>query len=232
MKKPEIEQYLMTSCALIMDELNLEYREIFKGDKAKENLKSMVNERFSETDLSLRLGYPFRQMVHYNVVDSTGTTLSTKNHDLLVESKGYKMEVKFLKNWKSEIKTSSNSKMWSEFQRDFDWIIAELKTGSKGKCAFVIGWFNCVDHFSEVVQLGERINGKRTGGKPLASERKVRYFPFLKKTKEPAYTKDLTYDYLCAYDALRVELIDQVSTGLNCIFMGEETDVFHFAIYY
>ena len=212
--------------------MNEQYKEVFVGDNAKQNLKISVNERLSETDLSMRLGHPFRQLAHYNVVDSTITDGVKKNHDLFIESKKYKVEVKFLKNWKTDRKTNSNSKMWSEFQRDFDWIISEINNGNKGKCAFVIGWFNCVERFSEIIQLGEREDGKRTGGKPLASKRKEKYFPFLKSDKEPTYTKDLIYNYNCAYEILNVNLVDKVVSDLNCVFLGEETDVFHFVIYF
>lgn len=50
-----------------------------------------------------------------------------------------------LKNWKSTSGTSSASKKWAEFQKDFDWLINEIEKGYKNKRAFVIGWFNCVN---------------------------------------------------------------------------------------
>jgi len=232
MKKPEIEQYLLISCSLIMDELNEQYKGVFADLNSKQLLRTSVNERFSETDLTMRLGHPFRQMVHYNVVDSQVIGGEKKNHDLFIESKGFKVEVKLPKNWKSDRNTPSNSKRWDEYQRDFDWLLGELKLGHKGKCAFVIGWFNYVDYFAQIMQLGERENGKRTGGNPNVSEKRVSYFPFLKSTKEPAHTKDLIYDYNCAYEELMVKQIGCNNTNMNCIFLGTETDVFHFAIYY
>lgn len=232
MRKPEIEQYLLISCSLIMDELNEQYKGIFSDLNSKQQLRANVNERFSETDLTMRLGHPFRQMVHYNVVDSQLLDGEKKNHDLFIESKGFKIEVKFPKNWKSDRNTPSNSKRWDEYQRDFDWLLGELKLGRKGKCAFVIGWFNYVDYFAQIMQLGERENGKRTGSNPKVSEKRVSYFPFLKSTKEPTHTKDLIYDYNCAYEKMTVKQIDCSSINMNCIFLGAETDVFHFAIYY
>lgn len=232
MKKPEISEYLLISCSLVMDELNLQYGDVFTDSDAKTLLRSTVNERFSETDLTMRLGYPFRQMVHYNVVDSQLSEGETKNHDLFIQSKGFKVEVKFPKNWNSERKTPSNSKRWDEYQRDFDWLRGELQLGHKGKCAFVIGWFNYVDYFAQIMQLGERENGKRTGSNPIASKRRLAYLPFLISEKEPTHTKDLVYNYGCAYKELVLDQVDCGETIMNCIFLGSETDVFHFAIYY
>lgn len=232
MKKPGLEKYLLVSCSLIMDELNQQYGSIFTNNSSKQQLRTFVNDRFSETDLTMRLGHPFRQMVHYNVVDSQLLEGKKKNHDLFIESKGFKVEVKFPKNWNSDRKTPSNSKRWDEYQRDFDWLSDELTLGHKGKVAFVIGWFNYVDYFGQIMQLGERENGKPTGGKPIASTKRISLFPFLKNAKETAYTKDFTYDYDCAYEKLTVGQADIGRAQMNCIFLGNETDVFHFAIYY
>ena len=57
--------------------------------------------------------------------------------------------------------------------------IADITTGNKntqdaendGKVAFVIGWFNCVDSLSQLIQLGEG-----SGAYPFVNESKLRYF--------------------------------------------------------
>lgn len=232
MPKPTIEQYLLISSSLIMDELNEQYGDYIEKEFPKLALKESVNERFSETDLTMRLGHPFRQMAHYNVVDPCVDNSEKKNHDLFIESKEYKVEVKFLKNWKSYVGTASNKKVWAEYQRDFDWLASEIANGHKGKSSFIIGWFNCLDYFAQAIQLGERENGKRTGSNPIASENKILYFPFLQKTDVPTHTKDLAYDYSLAYTPLRLYLNDNCEMDMNCMFLGSETDVFHFAIYY
>ena len=215
-----------------MDELNEQYGDYIQKESPKLALKESVNERFSETDLTMRLGHPFRQMAHYNVVDPSVDNPEKKNHDLFIESKEYRVEVKFLKNWKSYVGTASNKKVWAEYQRDFDWLLSEITNCHKGKSAFIIGWFNCLDYFAQAIQLGERENGKRTGSNPIASENKILYFPFLQKTAVPTHTKDLAYDYSLAYTPLRLYLNDTCELDMNCIFLGSETDVFHFAIYY
>ncbi|MBR6678115.1 MAG: hypothetical protein IKL23_05250, partial [Oscillospiraceae bacterium] len=64
MPKPTIDQYLLISGSLIMDELNEQYGGYIEKEVPKLALKESVNERFSETDLTMRLGHPFRQMAH------------------------------------------------------------------------------------------------------------------------------------------------------------------------
>lgn len=221
MKTPSISQYLLSTCLYTIDELNEQY-----GRLTKEELKLIADDKFNEMDITVRLGYPFKQMVHYTVGDAKPKG-SKVNHDLYVESKEFKIEIKYLKNWKSNAGTSSNSKTWDEYQKDFNWLIEEIQGGYKHKRAFVIGWFNCVDSISRYLQLG---SGK--GSKPLVNEERVAYFPFLRKTKVPTYTTDLVYNYESAYEVLALNLIGEHNPNVNCMFLGQQTDVFHFAIFY
>lgn len=221
MKTPSISQYLLSTCLYTIDELNEQY-----GRLTKEELKSIADDKFNEMDITVRLGYPFKQMVHYTVGDAKPKG-SKVNHDLYVESKEFKIEIKYLKNWKSNAGTSSNSKTWDEYQKDFNWLIEEIEDGHKHKRAFVIGWFNCVDCISRYLQLG---SGK--GSKPLVNEERVAYFPFLRKMKVPTYTTDLVYNYESAYEVLALNLIGEHNPNVNCMFLGKQTDVFHFAIFY
>ena len=73
-----------------------------------------------------------------------------------------------MKNWISSSDTRLASKIWGVFQQDFDWLMDEIDAGNKNKVAFVIGWFNCVDSFSQLIQLG-----KGGGAYPLVDERKL-----------------------------------------------------------
>lgn len=104
MKTPSISQYLLSTCLYTIDELNEQYSRL-----TKEKLKSIADDKFNEMDITVRLGYPFKQMVHYTVGDAKPKG-SKVNHDLYVESKEFKIEIKYLKNWKSTVGTSSNSK--------------------------------------------------------------------------------------------------------------------------
>ncbi|WP_458397201.1 hypothetical protein [Anaerotignum sp.] len=220
MKTPSISQYLLSTCLFTIDELNEQY-----GDLSKEDLKLVADQKFNEMDITVRLGYPFKQMVHYTVGDKSKG--SKVNHDLFVESKDFKIEVKYLKNWKSSSGGNSSSKTWAEFQKDFDWLMEEMKKGYKHKRAFVIGWFNCVESISQYLQLGIG-----AGSKPKINDERVAYFPFLRKKKVPTYTADLVYNYDRAYMELSLDLIGESNSNCNCLFLGSEKDVFHFAIFY
>lgn len=219
---PSIDQYLLSTCLFIIDEFN----EQFKG-LPKEKIKLIADDKFNEMDICVHIGYPFRQMAHYTVGDSKKRNKGKVNHDIYVESKDFKIEVKYLKNWKSSSGTYSCSKNWGVFQEDFDWMLQEIRDGHKGRRAFIIGWFNCVERFSQFIQLGEAKSNK-----PLASEKKICYFPFLRKLTVPTYTTDLIYNYNIAYKPLQVNLIGISNEDLNCLFLGNKNDLFHFAIYY
>lgn len=221
MKQPTIDQYLLSTCLFTIDELNEQYKGL-----SKDQLKDIANEKFNEMDITVRIGYPFKQTVHYTVGDNKKNGIKV-NHDLFIESKDFKIEIKYLKNWNSGSGTKSVSKTWNEYQKDFDWLINEIENGNKHKRAFIIGWFNCVDSISQYLQLGSG-----TGSKPLINEERVAYFPFLKKLKSPTYTCDLAYNYDRAYKELALDLIGSKTPDCNCLFLGNENDVFHFAIFY
>ncbi len=101
----------------------------------------------------------------------------------------------------------------------------EIYSDKPGKVAFVIGWFNCVDSFSQLIQLGTG-----NGAYPLTDERKRRYFPILEANKVPVCMKDLKYCYKKAYMELPLDLISSKYYVIyKFMFIGEEKDKFHFA---
>lgn len=224
MTTPTVDQYLTATCLSIIDEFNILYR-----GYSQDKLKKEADEKFNEMDITVRVGYPFKQTVHYTVGEGAKTKKEQKiNHDLYVEQRNFKIEIKYLKNWVSTSDTRSVSKKWSVFQQDFDWLMDEIDSGNKGKVAFVIGWFNCVETFSQLIQLG-----RGNGGYPLVNESRLCYFPFLKKGKEPTRTKDLEYNYESyAYKKIRLNQIGTRSGEYNCMFIGNKNDSFHFAMYY
>lgn len=82
MKKPSIDQYLVANCLFIIDEFNILYRGYNKG-----NLKREADEKFNEMDITVRIGYPFKQNAHYTVGESSKTKKEQKiNHDLFAYS--------------------------------------------------------------------------------------------------------------------------------------------------
>lgn len=220
--EPSISQYLISTCLFIIDEFNEQYKGLTQHD-----LKIVADKKFNEMDIVVRIGYPFRHMAHFTVGDTVKRGLTKSNHDIFIESKDFKIEIKYLKNWKSSSKTSSNSALWSTYQSDFDWLFSEIDNGYKNKRAFIVGWFNCVDHYSQLIQLGESC-----GKTPLINEKRVCYFPFLRKTTHPTHTRDLAYNYSLAYEEQTVTLISQTQGDYKCVFLGNKSDAFHFAVYY
>ncbi|MEE1025589.1 MAG: hypothetical protein U0L55_01095 [Acutalibacteraceae bacterium] len=89
MKQPSISQYLLSTCLYTIDEFNERYRHF-----NKEELKKIADEKFNEMDITVRLGYPFKNTVHYTVGDMKPRG-SKVNHDLFVESKDFKFEIKY-----------------------------------------------------------------------------------------------------------------------------------------
>lgn len=224
MMEPTIEQYLIGTCLSIIDEFNILYEKY-----TWEQLKKEADEKYNEMDITVKVGYSFKQTVHYTVGEKETNKKQEKiNHDLYVKQRDFKIEIKYLKNYTSSSDTKTASKNWCVFQQDFDWLMDEIDANNKGKVAFVIGWFNCIDSFSQVMQLG-----KGRGAYPLVNENRLCYFPFLKNGKVPARTKDLEYNYdTCAYKEKNINQIGTRGGEYNCMFLGNRNDRFHFAIYY
>lgn len=218
MESPSIEKYFISTCLFTIDEFNEMYKSL-----SKEELKEIADNDYNEMDICVKIGSPFKNL-HYTVGDSRGKI--KVNHDLYVKSKDFKVEVKYLKNWSAWNGGKCASKSWAEYQADFDWLEHEIKK-NKGKRAFIIGWFNCVDRFSQLIQLG-----CTKGVRPLVDENRLPYFPFLYRTSKPTYTKDLVYNYYCSYEEMKVKLKGRRRYSMNCIFLGNKSDTFHFAIYY
>ncbi|KOF57715.1 hypothetical protein AGR56_15740 [Clostridium sp. DMHC 10] len=217
-----IEKYLISTCLFIIDEFNTRLQE-----KTIEEKRDMANEEFSEADLVVRLGYPFKNMANFN--------MQGKGHDIVVKQKGFKIEVKYLRNFNSYSQSSkarnktykSNKTIWYDaFQKDFDWLCKEIKGGQKGNVAFVIGWFNVVDSFSKILQLGQ---GK--GCCPKINTERCNLFPFIKYNIKTMLTKDIEYRYYRNLKEYTVDIAD-IDDDINCMFIGNKNDVFHFAIYY
>ena len=57
---PTIDQYLVANCLYMIDEFNM----LYKGWN-KPELKIEADEKFNEMDITVRLGYPFKQNAHY-----------------------------------------------------------------------------------------------------------------------------------------------------------------------
>ena len=55
-KEPSIDQYLVATCLSIIDEFNILYRGYNHNQ-----LKKEADEKFNEMDITVRVGYPFKQ---------------------------------------------------------------------------------------------------------------------------------------------------------------------------
>ena len=60
--EPHIDQYLLSTCLFILYDLNTSYQNYSKAD-----LKEIADTKFNEMDIIVKIGYPFKQMVHYTV---------------------------------------------------------------------------------------------------------------------------------------------------------------------
>lgn len=219
-----IEKYFISNCLFLIDEFNDRYANL-----TKEELKVISDTEYTEADIVVRLGYPFKHMATFNM---QGTSKESGS-DILVKSKDFRIEVKLPRNYKSgnKNKTSCSSSNWNEMQKDFEWLFSEIKQGKKGQRAFIIGWFNAVDRFSQIVQLG-----KSRGKYPEINQDRFQYFPFLNvKTEMPETiykTKDIIYQWTDAYKELTVRIPGYVDESVNCMFFGKPTDKFLIAMYY
>ena len=223
MEKPRIEEYLKIICSIIIDEMN----QVYNGYD-REELKEAASQDFNELDLTVLMGYPFRHNARYTGNENKSKQRNEKaNYDLFIKTRGFKIEVKFLKNWRSDADTMSCSKNWSVFQKDFNWLMKEIDTNGGGNVAFVIGWFNCVEYFASMLQLGTG-----AGAYPDVDEKKIGFFPFLMRQTFPTKTRDLKYNYLYAYKEMTVNPIGNHTGIYHCMFLGSPEDKFHFAIYY
>ncbi|HCL4448324.1 TPA: hypothetical protein N2D16_004004 [Clostridium botulinum] len=156
------------------------------------------------------------------------------DRDIVIKAKDFVIEVKYLRNFTSysmrdkSIKHKANKTIWNDaFQKDYDWLCDEIKNGKKGHRASVIGWFNVVKSFSELMQLG---SGK--GSKPDINKDRIQLFPFLNYNPNTNKTKDIFYMYSKAFKEESIKILGYDKEVVNCMFLGTEKDIFHFAIYW
>ncbi|MEC0282311.1 hypothetical protein [Terribacillus saccharophilus] len=213
-ESPSIDQYLISTCLFIVDEFNEKFKDVDKT-----SLKEVADSGYSEADLIVRLGYPFRQMAKFNMQ-------GPDKRDIVVDEKDFQIEVKFLRNWKSSGGGNSNTIVWSELEKKFDWLSSEIEQGKKGKRALVFGWFNAVERLSQIIQLGTG-----SGRFPDIDKEKIKYFDRYLNSRGNK-TKDIFYMYQNAYKEHSINIHGYKGESMSCIFLGNEKDKFHMAIYY
>jgi len=221
-----IEKYLVASCLSIIDDFNEEYGNI--GAQTPK-LREIANE-YMGTDLVFKIGYFFGHRATFERTPPKDEPEHLTHFDITVESKKFKIEVKFLKGQKSAAKNDDKDKGknkagWNAIKKDFDWLQKEIEDGRKGKSAFVIGWFNSSAKFNELMQLGVG-----DGRSPQVGENKEPYFPFI--TFDPETRKTDTVQYIYKTETLPSIKIPNFDGEMNCTFLGNQEDIFHIVIYY
>jgi hypothetical protein len=221
-----LEKYLLSTCLFVIDDFNMQYKD--KAVRSSE-LKAEADTCYTEADLVVRLGYPFRQMANFSLKTSKGK--GGEFNDIIVKDRDFRIEVKYIRNSKSANKSAAYSvhRNWDKIEEDINWLIEEVKRGHKGKRAFVIGWFNTTERFSDQMQLG-----KGGGRYPVINTERMKYFPFLGYDEKTCNMLTVKYNYSSAYSPIPLPLPSLALFGLSveCLFLGEAEDKFHFAIYY
>lgn len=220
-----IEEYLELICSLLIDQFNVRYEHY-----SLDELKKEANERYVERDWVYKIGEHFKDLAYYEIPNLNS---KQKHHDIGIPSKDFIIEVKYLKNWEaaSQSKSRSNSKVWKEIEKDFQWLEEEIKSGKKGKRAFILIWCNCLDYLGQVIQLGSGHGYKN----PVNKDRLV-YFPYLmnsRGTSDIAYTRDLIYNYDKIFPCqLDLNSIGKGNINMDCLFLGNKDHKLHIVIYY
>lgn len=221
-----LEKYLLSTCLFVIDDFNIQYKDL---SVRSPELKSEADTCYTEADLVVRLGYPFRQMANFSLKTSKGK--DGEFNDIIVKERDFRIEVKYIRNSKSGNKTAAYSvhRNWDTIEEDLLWLIEEVRKGNKGKRAFVIGWFNSTERFSDQMQLG-----KGGGRYPVINPERMKYFPFIGYDDKSCLMSTVKYNYSSAYNPISIHLPGLARDGLSvqCLFLGESEDKFHFAIYY
>ena len=222
-EKP-INEYLELICSLLIDQFNVRYEQY-----SKEEFKLEANNRYVERDWVYKIGGYFNDLAYYEVPDSVNTQ---SHNDISIPSKDFIIELKYIKNFNSHVGTKSGRTNWEAYKKDFDWLENQIISGKKGKRAFVIIWCNCLDYLGQAMQLGN----PRSGKKPTVNKDRLVYFPFLMNnttSTDRIYTKDLVYNYRKTFPCqLDLNTIGKGNIEMSCMFLGNEADRLHIAIYY
>ena len=222
-KEKPVNEYLDLICSLLIDQFNVRYEHYTKDDFKKE-----ANNRYVERDWVYKIGGYFKDLAYYEVRDMEQ---GRSHHDICIPSKDFIIELKYLRNWNSTSNSPNASRRWTPYEKDFEWLENELVKGKKGRRAFLLIWCNCLEYFGQVMQLGTG-PGMRN---PVNKNRLV-YFPFLMNNKTKAdeiLTRDLVYNYGKKFPCqLDLNTIGKGNIDMDCLFLGNENDRLHIAIYF
>lgn len=215
-KRNEIKQWILPYCLQFIDLMNKEY-----DNYTKQELKKIADDdKSNEGNIINKFTHPFHNFVDLN--------FQSKSCDINVYLKNYIIEFKFLRNFRSDSGTYTNKLNFDDcFKKNYTWLCDEIKQDLKGKRAFLIGWYNAVDRFSEIVYLGEG-----SGSIPNLNLERLHYFPFINHKENSFKITDIFYMYSLNCVTTTLLIPSCKSETVNCIFIGKESDKFHFALYW
>lgn len=208
--------YLKSNLILIIEELNLNLK-----NYTNEELKEFADHLFTEADLQARIWYPYRNFAHLNMQGNP--------KDIHIPSKDYIVEIKYLKTFSSAFKSKSNKATWhNAFEKDYNWLVNEIKKGKKNKRAFILGWINIDGRsFNNVMQLGIG-----TGQTPLINRERIILFPFLNYDPITNRTNSIFYSYAQNSKINSITIPGFGDETVSCLFLGKPSDKFHIAVYF
>ena len=169
-----INRYFDSSIHILIDEMNMLMSELKDNER-----KEFATTKFSEADLAIRLGSPFRQLARYPMQ-------GTKGQDIIIDYKDFEIEIKYWRNWFGG--TGTQKAVWkNSYEKAFNWLKDEISDGKKGNRAMICGWFTFFE-WCELLQLG-----KKAGKNPIINPKRLAMLPFLDykdrvRTVQPCYS--------------------------------------------
>ena len=155
-----IYRYFDSSIHILIDEMNMLLLKQNQDERT-----NYARNKFSEADLAIRLGSPFRHLARYPMQ-------GTQGQDIIIDYKDFEVEVKYWRNWLGG--TGVQKLVWEEaYEKAFNWLIKEIKIGKKNNRAIICGWFSFFE-WRELLQLGST-----TGGNPSVNSERLKILPFL-----------------------------------------------------
>jgi hypothetical protein len=167
--------------------------------------------KFSEADLAIRLGSPFRHLARYPMQ-------GTKGQDIIIDHKDFEVEIKYWRNWVGG--TGIQKRGWKvSYENAFNWLIKEIKIGKKNNRAVICGWFTFFE-WRDLLNLGIRSRANP----PVNSER-LRILPFL--NCEDGRIGAIRTNYLTKYGEVKYG-----DSEVNWELHGDKSDMLNVVLFY
>ena len=201
-----INRYFDSSIHILIDEMDMIMKDLSNIDQ-----QEYANKKYSEADFTIRLGSPFRQWARYPMH-------GTKGHDIIIDYKDFKVEIKYWRNWHGG--TGTQKAVWANsYGDDFNWLVREIKNGKKNLRALVCGWFTFFE-WRELLQLGSS-----PGPNPFVNKARLKKLPFL--SCRDGYIRSLRTEY-----STKCGTIEESDYMINWELHGDATNKFNILMLY